>query len=94
VTQHLVVDREAVVELAQQLVGALELEQVVVRLRPMVDLVGEPAHSPLDVALQIAVAAGDLLPELVDDRAATVVRRIGVDQDYQVICRIGCQGDG
>jgi hypothetical protein len=87
-----VVDREAVLELLEELGLRLELKQVVVSVTAVVDLEGELAHPPVDIALQLPGARVDLLLDGVEDLAAPLFRRVGVDQDEQVICR--CCGHG
>ena len=56
--------------LVEHVGGRLELEQVVLRLGAVVDLVGQPAHAPVGVALEGGVAGLDLTADLLDELRA------------------------
>jgi hypothetical protein len=86
VAQHAVVDREAALELGEELRARLELEEVVLGLAPVVDLEAELAHAPVAVALQRGTAGVHLALHLVEHGGAPLLRGFRIEQHDQVVC--------
>ena len=65
---------------------------MVLGLAAMVDLVGQPPHAPVGVALQRGVAGLDLALDPLEDSRAGVLGRLGIEQHHQVIAWLGRHG--
>src|SRR6266511_3517338 len=85
-----VVDREHVAKLVEQLGFGLELEEVVIGLRAVIDLERQLPHTPVHVAGETPLAGVDLALHLLHDRVAALVGNVGIDQDHEVVCAWLC----